>query len=297
MLVGAGRADGAMDAANILKPSLARGTFQFCGATTLAEYKVIEKDGAMARRFQPVYVSEPSVEDTVSILRGLKDKYELHHKVTITDAAVVAAAVYAKRYFTERKLPDSAIDLLDEAASRLCMQLESKPDVIASLERVILTKKIEIEALAREDDPAAVARRKNLVRRLQRDERRLADLMEVWSREKGRREELARAKEALEKAKVDLQQALQNGDFAGAGKLKYNVLPELERSLAAAKAAAETQASVVDTHVPEAEVVGEDGRTTVSKKKAHLSEEVLKHVLLAESVSDDDIAQVRSQLD
>jgi len=302
-LVGAGRAEGSMDASNILKPVLARGSFQFCGATTLNEYRQsIEKDGALARRFQPVYVDEPSVEDTVSILRGLKDKYELHHKVSILDSAVVASATYAKRYFTDRKLPDKAIDLLDEAASRLCMQLESKPDVIASLERVILTKKIELEALKSENEPASVVRRKNLYRRLQKDERRLADLMSVWDREKDRRAKLNAAKADLEKARIELQQVLQRGNFARAGELKYNVIPDMERELAAQQAAAEAQASVVDAHVVEAvdaDAKAGEGSPLYSHAAAagdasapHLSEEVLKHVMLAESVSEDDIAQV-----
>eukprot|EP00456_Euglypha_rotunda_P006297 TRINITY_DN11075_c0_g1_i21.p1 TRINITY_DN11075_c0_g1~~TRINITY_DN11075_c0_g1_i21.p1 ORF type:complete len:276 (+),score=54.13 TRINITY_DN11075_c0_g1_i21:297-1124(+) len=162
MLVGAGAVgQGGMDASNMLKPALARGTLHFIGATTLDEYrKYIEKDGALARRFQTVYVPEPTVEDTISILRGLKDRYELHHGVPIQDSAIVSSAINAQRYLTERKLPDKAIDLIDEAASRLRLQHESKPDAIATLEREILTLKIEQEALKREQDPASVERRK-----------------------------------------------------------------------------------------------------------------------------------------
>ena len=234
MLVGAGRTGSdAMDASNILKPMLAKGALQFCGATTLNEYRQsVEKDGALQRRFQAVYVPEPSLEDCVSILRGLKDKYELHHRITIRDSAVVAAAVYAKRYFTDRKLPDKAIDLLDEAASRLCMQLESKPDAIASLERAIMTAKIEVEALSKDDDPATAARRERLQRRVDNDSKQLDVLVAEWSREKRRREGVTTAKQRLEGARNDLTTALQRGDFARAGQLKHVDIPALEKELA-----------------------------------------------------------------
>eukprot|EP00823_Brevimastigomonas_motovehiculus_P004069 TRINITY_DN2609_c0_g1_i1.p1 TRINITY_DN2609_c0_g1~~TRINITY_DN2609_c0_g1_i1.p1 ORF type:complete len:809 (-),score=209.98 TRINITY_DN2609_c0_g1_i1:146-2572(-) len=226
---------GTMDASNMLKPALARGSLHMVGATTLNEYRLnIEKDGALARRFQPVYVSEPSVEDTVSILRGLKEKYELHHGVQIKDSAVVASATYARRYLTARKLPDSAIDLLDEAASRLRMQQESKPDEIAKLERSILTLRIELEALKREKDAASDERRQQIEVKLKLQQEESDKLMAAWKSEKDQREKTHRSKEKLEALRIELQQAVRDGQFEKAGQLTHVTIPQLEKELASA---------------------------------------------------------------
>ncbi len=243
MLVGAGRTEGAMDAANILKPALARGAFQFCGATTLNEYRqYIEKDGALARRLQPVLVEEPSVEDTVSILRGIKDRYETFHKVRIMDSAVVAAANMAKRYFTDRKNPDKALDLLDESASRLCMQMESKPDPIAVLEREIMIKKIEVAALKGETDEAAVRRKKKLEKQVSERESKLKDMMSEWEKEKRRRELVQSGKSEIEHMRIECENAIKRGDFARAGELTHVTIPRLERELKEALDAADAEA-------------------------------------------------------
>jgi ATP-dependent Clp protease ATP-binding subunit ClpB len=233
MLVGAGATGGSMDASNIMKPALARGSLHVVGATTLNEWKKhIEKDGALARRFQPVYVPEPTVEDAVSILRGLKDRYELHHHVHISDSAVVAAAMYAKRYITERRLPDSAVDLMDEAASRLRMQLESKPDDILALERRMLTARIEAEALKKEKDPASQDRLKVLNDELKNLERESAQLNARWADEKAQRRSYNLLKEQHEKLKLELDAAIRGGDYNRAGELKHVKLPALEKQLA-----------------------------------------------------------------
>jgi ATP-dependent Clp protease ATP-binding subunit ClpB len=230
MLKGAGAAgEGAMDASNMLKPALARGQLHFVGATTLDEYRQhIEKDGALARRFQTVFVSEPTVEDTISVLRGLKEKYELHHGVPILDSAVVSSATYAHRYLTERKLPDKALDLLDEAASRLRMQQESKPDSIAKLERALLTLRIEEEALKKETDAASAERLKVVTKKLSKKQKEVDELTEIWSKEKSRRQNVHTNKERLDRKKVELEQALRKGDFARASQLKYEEIPALE---------------------------------------------------------------------
>ena len=236
-LVGAGKADGAMDAANLIKPALARGELHCIGATTLDEYRrYVEKDAALARRFQPLMVDEPTVDDTVSILRGIKEKYELHHGVRITDSALVAAATLSNRYITDRFLPDKAIDLMDEAASRLRMEVDSKPEELDALDRDIFQKQIEVEALRAEDDAASKDRLATL-------ERELADLREqsgaLTARWQGEREKLESArglKERLEAARVELDQAKRAGDFAKAGELQYGRIPELERALGEAEA-------------------------------------------------------------
>lgn len=230
MLKGAGAAgEGAMDASNMLKPALARGQLHFVGATTLDEYRQhIEKDGALARRFQTVFVNEPTVEDTISVLRGLKEKYELHHGVPILDSAVVSSATYAHRYLTERKLPDKALDLLDEAASRLRMQQESKPDSIAKLERALLTLRIEEEALKKETDAASVERLQVVTKKLAKKQKEVDELTEIWSKEKSRRQNVHTNKEKLDKKKIELEQALRKGDFARASQLKYEEIPALE---------------------------------------------------------------------
>ncbi len=231
-LVGAGKAEGSMDASNMLKPALARGELHCVGATTLDEYrKNIEKDAALARRFQPVFVSEPSVADTISILRGIKEKYELHHGVRITDAAIVAAATLSNRYITDRFLPDKAIDLMDEAASRLRMEVDSKPEAIDELDRRIVQLKIEREALKKENDPASRDRLERLVKELGDLEQRSAELTSQWRAEKEKLAGAAKLKQQLEQARADLEIAQRRGEWSRAGELTYGVIPDLERKL------------------------------------------------------------------
>ncbi|ALJ37886.1 ATP-dependent chaperone ClpB [Azospirillum brasilense] len=236
-LVGAGKADGAMDASNMLKPALARGELHCVGATTLDEYrKHIEKDAALARRFQPVFVPEPTVEDTISILRGLKERYEVHHGVRITDAAIVSAATLSNRYITDRFLPDKAIDLIDEAASRLRMAVDSKPENIDELDRRIIQLKIEREALKRESDDASRARLANLEGELADLEQESAELTAKWQAEKDQLQGAQKIKEDLEKARTELEQAQRDGNWGRAGELAYGVIPDLEKRLKEAEA-------------------------------------------------------------
>ena len=231
-LVGAGKADGAMDASNLLKPALARGELHCIGATTLDEYKKhVEKDAALARRFQPVFVSEPSVEDTVSILRGLKDKYEQHHGVRINDSAIVAAATLSNRYITDRFLPDKAIDLVDEAAARLKMQVDSKPEELDTIDREIVRLKIEQEALKKESDAGSKARLKNLEKELTALEKQSADLTARWQAEKSKLSDAQKLKTELEQARTELANAQRRGEFQKAGELAYGQIPELEKKL------------------------------------------------------------------
>ncbi|MGH6826459.1 ATP-dependent chaperone ClpB [Methyloceanibacter sp.] len=231
-LVGAGKADGAMDASNLLKPALARGELHCVGATTLDEYrKHVEKDAALARRFQPIFVSEPTVEDTISILRGLKEKYELHHGVRIADAALVAAAVLSNRYITDRFLPDKAIDLVDEAASRLRMQIDSKPEALDELDRRIIQLKIEREALKKESDSASKDRLAKLEKELANLEEEASVLTRRWQEEKEKLAGAQKLKERLDAARVELEQAQRKGDLARAGELAYGVIPDLETKL------------------------------------------------------------------
>ncbi len=232
-LVGAGKADGAMDASNLLKPALARGELHCIGATTLDEYrKHVEKDAALARRFQPVYVSEPTVEDTISILRGLKEKYEMHHGVRITDAAIVAAATLSHRYISDRFLPDKAIDLIDEAASRLRMQVDSKPEELDELDRRIIQLKIEQEALKKETDSASKARLEKLSQELAELEEKSASLTARWQAEKEKLGSEQKLKEQLDAARNELVQAQRRGEYQRAGELAYGVIPDLEKKLA-----------------------------------------------------------------
>jgi ATP-dependent Clp protease ATP-binding subunit ClpB len=248
-IVGAGKADGAMDAGNLLKPALARGELHCVGATTLDEYrKHIEKDAALARRFQPVFVDEPNVEDTISILRGLKEKYELHHGVRITDSALVAAATLSHRYISDRFLPDKAIDLVDEAASRLRMQVDSKPEELDAIDRDLMQMKIEREALKKESDSASKDR-------LQKLEKSIADLEEKsdalttrWQAEKHKLGSAQKIKEELEARRVDLDQAQRKGDYARAGELRYSVIPALEKQLGDVEGS-EAQAVMVEEAV------------------------------------------------
>ena len=235
-LVGAGKAEGAMDASNMLKPALARGELHCVGATTLDEYrKHIEKDAALARRFQPVFVTEPSVEDTISILRGIKEKYELHHGVRITDAAIVAAATLSNRYITDRFLPDKAIDLMDEAASRLRMVVDSKPEEIDELDRRIVQLKIEREALKKESDAASKDRLEKLVKELGELEEESEAKTAEWQAEKGKLADAQKLKEQLDQARAELDQAQRRGDWAKAGELTYGIVPDLERKIEAAE--------------------------------------------------------------
>jgi ATP-dependent Clp protease ATP-binding subunit ClpB len=231
-LVGAGKADGAMDASNLLKPALARGELHCIGATTLDEYKKhVEKDAALARRFQPVYVNEPSVEDTISILRGLKDKYEQHHGVRIADSAIVAAATLSNRYITDRFLPDKAIDLIDEAAARLKMQVDSKPEELDSIDREIMRLRIEEEALKKESDAGSKDRLKRLVGELKTLEKKSADITSRWKSEKEKLSEAQRLKTELDQLRGELANAQRKGDYQRAGELTYGRIPELEKKL------------------------------------------------------------------
>jgi len=231
-LVGAGKAEGAMDASNLLKPALARGELHCVGATTLDEYKkYVEKDAALARRFQPVYIDEPSVEDTISILRGLKDKYEQHHGVRITDSALVAAATLSHRYITDRYLPDKAIDLIDEAAARLKMQVDSKPEELDSIDREIVRLKIEQEALRKESDPGSKERLKRLEKELVALEKQSADLTARWKAEKNKLSDAQKLKTELDHLRVELANAQRKGEYQRAGELAYGRIPEIEKKL------------------------------------------------------------------
>ncbi|QPC43041.1 ATP-dependent chaperone ClpB [Kaustia mangrovi] len=253
-LVGAGRADGAMDASNLLKPALARGELHCVGATTLDEYRQhVEKDAALARRFQPVFVDEPTVEDTVSILRGLKEKYELHHGVRISDSALVSAATLSDRYISDRFLPDKAIDLMDEAASRLRMQVDSKPEALDELDRRIIQLKIEREALKKEPDDASRDRLEKLEKELAELEQSSAELTQRWQGEKEKLASTRKVKEDLDQARLELEQAQRRGDLAKAGELAYGVIPDLERKLAeteeAQKSGAMVEEAVTENHI------------------------------------------------
>ena len=231
-LIGAGKADGAMDASNMLKPALARGELHCVGATTLDEYrKHIEKDAALARRFQPVFVAEPTVEDTISILRGLKEKYELHHGVRIADGAIVAAATLSNRYITDRFLPDKAIDLMDEAASRIRMQVDSKPEELDELDRRIIQLKIEREALKKESDQASRDRLERLEKDLAELEQKSAALTAQWKSAKDKLADSQKLKEQLDKARSELEIAQRKGELGRAGELAYGVIPDLEKKL------------------------------------------------------------------
>ncbi|MEX2297285.1 MAG: ATP-dependent chaperone ClpB [Dongiaceae bacterium] len=239
-LVGAGAAEGAMDASNMLKPALARGELHCVGATTLDEYrKRIEKDAALARRFQPVFVNEPSVEETISILRGIKEKYELHHGVRITDGSIVAAATLSNRYITDRFLPDKAIDLIDEAASRLRMEMDSKPEEIDELDRRLIQFKIEREALKKENDAASKERLSKLEKEIAELESKSNELTAAWRDEKEKLAGAQKLKEQLEQARAELEQAQRKGDLARAGEIAYGVIPDLEKKIATAEAAQE----------------------------------------------------------
>ena len=251
-LVGAGKTDGAMDAANLIKPALARGELHCIGATTLDEYrKYVEKDAALARRFQPVMVEEPTVEDSISILRGIKEKYELHHGVRISDSALVAAATLSQRYITDRFLPDKAIDLVDEAASRLRMEVDSKPEELDALDREILQKQIEAEALRLEDDAASIDRLATLEKDLADMQDRSATMTAQWQAERDKLASARDLKEQLDRARADLEIAKREGNLARAGELSYGIIPQLEKQLSDAENREDEGMMVAETVRPE----------------------------------------------
>ncbi len=261
VLVGAGKTDGAMDASNMLKPALARGELHCVGATTLDEYrKYIEKDAALARRFQPVFVSQPTVEDTISILRGLKEKYELHHGVRITDGAIVAAATLSNRYITDRFLPDKAIDLIDESAARLRMEVDSKPEKIDEIDRRIVQMKIEREALKKEPDPASRDRLARLENELIALEMQSGNLTELWKAEKDKLHGARQIKEQLEQARAELETAQRIGEYTRAGELTYGVIPNLKKKLAEAQSQAEN--AMLDEVVKDSDIAAVVSRWT-----------------------------------
>jgi ATP-dependent Clp protease ATP-binding subunit ClpB len=254
-MVGAGKADGAMDAGNMLKPALARGELHCIGATTLDEYRqYIEKDAALERRFQKVYVGEPSVEDTIAILRGLKERYAVHHGVEITDPAIVAAATLSNRYITDRQLPDKAIDLMDEAASRIRMEIDSKPEELDRLERRLIQLKIQREMLKKEKDEASRQRLADLESDIDKLEREFSDLDEVWKSEKAALQGATRIKEQIEQARLELEGAQRRQDYAKMSEIQYGTLPSLEKQLAAAQEAEQKEFRLVQDRVTDEEI-------------------------------------------
>ena len=279
-LVGAGKADGAMDAGNMLKPALARGELHCIGATTLDEYrKFIEKDAAFERRFQKVYIGEPSVEDTIAILRGLKEKYALHHGVEITDPAIVAAATLSQRYIADRQLPDKAIDLMDEAASRIRMEIDSKPEELDRLERRLIQLKIQRPMLRKEKDDASRQRLADLEEEMAKLEREFSDLNALWLAEKASLHGATKIKEQIEQAKIDLDAAQRRQDFAKMSEIQYGILPELEKKLRISTSSAATVPRLVQEHVtPEeiAEVVSRATGIPVSRMMESEREKLLR---------------------
>ena len=279
-MVGAGKAEGAMDAGNMLKPALARGELHCVGATTLDEYrKYIEKDAALERRFQKVLVDEPSVEDTIAILRGLQERYEVHHGVDITDPAIVAAATLSHRYITDRQLPDKAIDLIDEAGARIRMEIDSKPEPLDKLERRIIQLKIEQEALKKEKDEATKKRLAALQENLKQLEREYADLEEVWKSEKASLQGAASVREEIEKAKLEMDSARRKGDLTAVARFQYEVLPGLEKKLQQAQLAETKETQLVRNKVTEeeiAEVVSKWTGIPVSKMLEGEKEKLLR---------------------
>ncbi|HJS89580.1 MAG TPA: ATP-dependent chaperone ClpB [Steroidobacteraceae bacterium] len=279
-MVGAGKAEGAMDAGNMLKPALARGELHCVGATTLDEYrKYIEKDAALERRFQKVLVDEPSVEDTIAILRGLQERYEVHHGVDITDPAIVAAATLSHRYITDRQLPDKAIDLIDEAAARIRMEIDSKPEALDRLERRIIQLKIEQEALKKEQDEASRKRLATLQETLRGLEKEYSDLEEVWKSEKATLQGAAHIREELDRVRLELDAARRAGDLGRMAELQYGKIPELEKRLAAADAAEDKAPQLVRNKVTEeeiAEVVSKWTGIPVSKMLEGEKEKLLR---------------------
>ncbi|WP_342650564.1 ATP-dependent chaperone ClpB [Pseudomonas sp. REB1044] len=254
-MVGAGKGEGAMDAGNMLKPALARGELHCVGATTLNEYRqFIEKDAALERRFQKVLVEEPSEEDTIAILRGLKERYEVHHKVAITDGAIIAAAKLSHRYITDRQLPDKAIDLIDEAASRIRMEIDSKPEVLDRLDRRLIQLKVESQALKKEEDDAAKKRLEKLTEEIARLEREYSDLEEIWASEKAEVQGSAQIQQKIEQARQELEAARRKGDLSRMAELQYGVIPDLERSLQMVDQHGKTDNQLLRNKVTEEEI-------------------------------------------
>ena len=289
-MVGAGKAEGAMDAGNMLKPALARGELHCVGATTLDEYRqYIEKDAALERRFQKVQVDEPSEEDTIAILRGLKERYEVHHKVAITDGAIIAAAKLSHRYITDRQLPDKAIDLIDEAASRIRMEIDSKPEELDRLDRRLIQLKVEQEALKKEEDEAALKRLEKLKEDIVRIEREYADLEEIWKAEKSEVQGAGQLQEKIEQSRAELETARRKGDLARMAELQYGIIPDLERSLEMVDQHGKTENQLLRTKVTDeevAEVVSKWTGIPVSKmlegerdKLLRMEEELHKRVI------------------
>ncbi|HJD55266.1 MAG TPA: ATP-dependent chaperone ClpB [Rickettsia endosymbiont of Pyrocoelia pectoralis] len=261
LLVGTGKTDGAMDASNLLKPMLARGELHCIGATTLDEYrKYIEKDAALARRFQPVYVSEPTVEDTISILRGIKEKYELHHAVRISDSAIVAAATLSNRYITDRYLPDKAIDLIDEACSRMKIELSSKPEELDELDRRIIQIKIELAALKKENDEHSKKKVENLTTELEKLESKSYDLSSKWQSEKSQMQQQQKLKEELDRARIDLERAERDANLAKASELKYGIIPEIMKKIQEAESS--NNKGLLKEIVSESDIAGIISRIT-----------------------------------
>ncbi|KAF9361179.1 chaperone ATPase hsp78 [Mortierella sp. AD094] len=287
-LLGLGKSEGAMDAGNMLKPALARGSLHCCGATTIDEYrKYIEKDPALARRFQSVMVNEPNVEDTISILRGLKERYEVHHGVRIADSALVAAAVQSHRYITDRFLPDKAIDLVDEACSKLRLQQESKPDVIESLDRGIVTMEIELESLKKETDPLSVSRREKLEDDLAKRKEESQRLTQIWKQEREKLDNIKDLKAQLEQARIDLEAAQRKGDFTRASELRYGVIPGLENKL--------PKEEKVSNELIEGSIAGM-GTEDTEKPIGPLGTQEEVESLIHERVTADDISRVVARM-
>jgi len=262
-MVGAGKAEGAMDAGNMLKPALARGELHCVGATTLDEYrKYIEKDAALERRFQKVLVSEPTEEDTIAILRGLKERYEVHHGVDITDSAIIASARLSQRYITDRQLPDKAIDLVDEAASLIRMEIDSKPEEMDRLERRLIQLKIEREALKKDEDAAALERKDKLESDIAGLEKEYADLEEIWKAEKASLQGAASIKGSLEQARQDMEAARRSGDLARMSEIQYGVIPGLEQKLELATVAEAAEKQLLRNKVTEEEIADVVSRST-----------------------------------
>jgi len=299
ILLGLGKAEGSIDASNLLKPALSRGELQCCGATTINEYRLIEKDVALARRFQPILVNEPNIQDTISILRGIKERYEIHHGVRILDGALVAAASLANRYITERFLPDSAIDLVDEAASSLRLQQESKPESILKLDQRIMTIQIELESLRKETDVASKERREKLENDLKAAQDEVAILNEKWDKERGELETIKKLKAELEEARIELEQAQRLNNYGRAGELRYSIIPGLEQKLpkeGEATPGASTEGHLIHDAVSADDIAGVVARATgipVSKLTSGHAEK-LAHMedTLRESVRGQDEALV-----
>jgi len=287
-LLGLGKAEGSIDASNLLKPALSRGELQCCGATTLNEYRMIEKDVALARRFQPILVGEPTVQDTVSILRGIKDRYEVHHGVRITDSALVAAAAYSNRYITDRFLPDKAIDLVDEAASALRLQQESKPDAIQELDRQIMTIQIELESLRKETDVASKERKDALERSLTLKQDKAGELTAKWEQERAQIEDIKKAKEELEQARMELDRAQREGNFAKASELRYATIPAFEQKLrpqeGGKEGASDSSESLIHDSVTADDIAGVVARTTGIPVTKLMSGEVEKLVHMEDTL-------------